>query len=146
MTRKELVEKAFNRLANGNNDDRYLAIRDLEQAIQLPKIDVNDIKNTELTIYLLFAKILSNPPDKGKLDNDLRTILGAENKYHYQGSEDNYLHTIIRHNLAIMWLKSLKYDAFLEKIQLWRERVDQEKQDVLQLEQMFQSFDNNLLE
>jgi hypothetical protein len=68
MTRQELVEKAFNRLANGNNDDKYLAIIDLEQAIQLPKIDTNDIKNTELIIYLLFAKILSNPPDKVKLD------------------------------------------------------------------------------
>ena len=58
---------------------------------------------------------------------------------------DEYLETLLNHDLAVMWIKSIKYDAFLAKYQMWRNQKSIEKQELLQIEQMFESFDNDLL-
>ncbi len=58
---------------------------------------------------------------------------------------EHYLGTLLNEDLASMWIKSIKFDAFLAKYQLWKNQKNIEKQELLQIEQMFESFDNELL-
>jgi hypothetical protein len=167
MTRKELVEQAFEKLAIGNEEQRFLAIRAFKKSLEYQ--DVNkSFPDAMIEFYIILTE-LSDSLEVSKKDvldyffNHIRlygregadpylneAVKGSELKYKDKSKTelrvDETLKKFIQEDLGRIWLKSIKYDMFLAKMNEMKNRVQLEKQDILQLEQMFQSFENNLLE
>jgi hypothetical protein len=167
MTRKELVEQAFEKLAIGNEEQRFLAIRTFKKALEYQDAD-KSFPDDRIEFYIILTE-LSDSIEVAKKDvldyffNHIKlygregadpylneAVKSSELKYKDKSKTelrvDETLKKFIQEDLGRIWLKSIKYDMFLAKMNEMKNRVQLEKQDILQLEQMFQSFENNLLE
>jgi hypothetical protein len=166
MTRKELVEQAFEKLAIGNEEQRFLAIRTFKKALEYQDID-KSFPDDRIKLYIILTELSDNIELAKKdilhyifnhiklygakgtdpyLNDAIKGNLKYENENKTELKVDNTLETFMKEDLGRIWLKSIKYDMLLAKMNEMKGRVQIEKQDILQLEQMFQSFDNNLLE
>jgi hypothetical protein len=166
MTRKELVEQAFEKLAIGNEEQRFLAIRTFKKALEVADSN-NSTPDDMIHLYIILTELTDGieMAKKDVLDYFFNHIqlygkegtdpylneavrgyeLKYKDKFKTELRVDGSLKKFIQEDLGSIWLKSLKYDAFVVKYNELKSRIQLEKQDILQLEQMFQSFDTNLL-
>ncbi len=129
--------------------------------------DDNSYTNSQIEFYVILLNLYHKQPNaeeriKDFLGNNI--LLNYYNSYEPSfvstilnkslklGSNDiksfkfsEYTKTLINEDLASMWIKSIKFDAFLAKYEIWKNQKSIEKQELLQIEQMFESFDNELL-
>ncbi len=158
-SRKELVESGLSKLANGNEDERFLARRDFDKAIQT-KND-NSYSDGQIEFFIMMIKLLNKNHNAisdyksylgqgifiegptSKSSDLLEDLISKETNitritdWEFNGYMDNAMK-----NLPNLWLKSVKFDAFLAKYKKFREQADIGKQEILQFEEMFQSFEN----
>jgi hypothetical protein len=169
MTRKECIEKAFDIIAHKTEEETLIALSYFAKALQAQ--DDNSYTNSQIEFYVILLNLYHKQPNaeesmkhfvKNNINFIYTNIRGFRDTAHFNSSIlnrslkvydcniigyyiDGYFSTLINQDLASMWIKSIKYDAFLAKYQLWKNQKSIEKQELLQIEQMFESFDNELL-
>jgi hypothetical protein len=163
MTRKECIEKAFDIIAHKPERETLIALSYFSDALKAD--DDNSYTNSQIEFYVILLNLYHKQPNAEERIKEFvgkKIILNHSSTYSLQyviqnkvlkihdsqvyifGFE-NYLHTLLNEDLALMWIKSIKFDAFLAKYQIWKNQKSIEKQELLQIEQMFESFDNELL-
>lgn len=148
-SRKELVEAAFDKLVNGNENERFLALKDLNEALQSSNDESYSIE--QIQFFIIMTKFIGGinneaiPEFKNYLgmrisrqDGNSSTFFSL---YRSVWKFDGYLVEIMN-ELPQMWLKSLKYDAFLAKYEEWKAQKNIEQQENRLIGDIFQSFDN----
>jgi hypothetical protein len=144
MTRKELVEQAFEKLAIGNEEQRFLAIRIFKKALEVADSN-NSLPEDIIHLYIILTELSDNieVAKKDVLDyffNHIKlygngsgthtlsqSIQDYKLKYgDYYKTElriDETLKKFIQEDLGRIWLKSIKYDMFLAKMNEMKSRV-----------------------
>ena len=154
-SRKELVENGLSKLVNGNEDKRFLALRDFNHAFQIEE-EEDGYSEQQIEFMIIMTKFLC------KMDNEaipeFRTFTGNQittgdpdqrrkgvdslrraypNTWSFRGQFESVIN-----DLPNLWLKSIKFDAFLVKYEEWKDKTVIERQGILELESVFQSFEN----
>ena len=153
-SRKELVEAAFDKLVNGNENERFLALKDLSEALQSSNDE--SYSNEQIEFFIIMTKFIGGinheaiPEFKRYLGQRIFIRRHGFQVYHTINDQnagfrdwlfEGHLTTIMN-DLPQIWLKSLKYDAFSAKYEEWKAQKNIEQQENRLIGDIFQSFDN----
>ncbi|GAB3634658.1 hypothetical protein GCM10027422_02480 [Hymenobacter arcticus] len=159
MTRKELVDKALLKLAHDEAEGAFFALKLFSDASQEEADD--SYADDEIELFSILVKQLANMNDAGE---HLMRFIGKHIFVHYSGastpvnssnikvstqhgvyeskghSVKNFLHDFLFNQMAIMWLKALKFDALIGRFTEWQEENKVQSQQALMIEQILSSF------
>lgn len=168
MTRKELIEQAFQKIATGDEEQRFLAIRLFKKALEIKELpQIIDSELIELYILLTEINCEINLSKEKILNFTLdRVILeygynngkinatkakASNNLLYYNSMVRNLdfghpLKEFFKENLPSIWIKAIKYDLLSTQYQEWKSKLESENIKASQLDKFFDSANNNLLE
>ncbi|MGI4872395.1 MAG: hypothetical protein ACRYFX_14605 [Janthinobacterium lividum] len=158
MTRKELVDKALLKLAHDEAEGAFFALKLFSDASQAEADD--SYADDEIELFSILVKQLANMNDAE--EHLLRFVLKNTFIRHHQGKTaldssvvkvwvqnanypaDKYLiggalYKLLFKQMALMWLKALKFDALIGRFTEWQEEHKVQSQQALVLEQMLSS-------
>ena len=159
MTRKELVDKALLKLAHDEAEGAFFALKLFSDASQAETDD--SYADDEIELFSVLVKQLANMNDAE--EHLLRSLTKYIFIHHHQGktalsssavrvsvyntiyAADGYivsgaLYQLLFKQMAIMWLKALKFDALVGRFTEWQEENKIQSQQALMIEQMLSSF------
>jgi len=144
MTRKELVDKALLKLAHDEAEGAFFALKIFSDASQAEQ-DAS-YADDEIELFSILVKQLANMNDAEQhLLSFLKKYLPIYSATGGQLTSVQYvvkgaLYKLLFKQIAIMWLKALKFDAMVGRFTQWQEEHKIQSQQALVIEQMLNSF------
>ena len=160
MTRKELVDKALLKLAHDEAEGAFFALKLFSDASQAE--DDDSYADDEIELFSILVKQVAEMNDaeehllrflgkyvfisskfgKTSLDSNVIMIWYASNaNYSSDGhGVSGALYKMLFKQMAVMWLKALKFDAMVGRFTQWQEEHKVQSQQALVIEQMLSSF------
>ncbi len=156
MTRKELVDKALLKLAYDEAEGAFFALKLFSDALQAEADD--SYADDDVELFLILVKQLANMNDSKehllrflkkhiytKYSNNciesLQQSVGNKSLYIISDySVGGALYNLLFKQMAVMWLKALKFDAMVGRFSQLQEEHKIQSQQALVIEQMLSSF------
>jgi hypothetical protein len=161
MTRQELVARALERLASPDEDMRFLAVRDLKNALEIKTGEYYNVPDNSVKLLIALVELCSGM----KFSDDVLLDSIRANAWKYNGTQPATIYsTLLSHKTSgVIWdvrtdgldfalktiaeslVKAARYDAFVAKYQEMKGRVQAGKEEILQVEQFFKAVDDSHL-